>query len=67
VAREEATLDELVGVVPHDFPVLAGAGLSLVRVDDKVVGTAVGRFRHKGPLETGGEPGNGKRKGNDDD
>ncbi len=62
MAREEATLDELVRVMPHDFPVLAGAGFSLVRVDDKVMGTAVGRLRHKGPLETGGEPGMEKGK-----
>ena len=40
-ARDEAALEELVGVVPHDLAIFARAGLGLVGVDDQVGGTTV--------------------------
>ena len=57
VTSEEAALDELVRVLPHDLAVLAGAGLGLVGVDDEEGGPAVGLLGHEGPLEAGGEAG----------
>ena len=56
-AGEEAALDELVRVLPHDLPVLAGARLGLVGVDDQEGRPAVGLLGHEGPLEAGGEAG----------
>eukprot|EP00227_Mantoniella_beaufortii_P011202 CAMPEP_0197590548 /NCGR_PEP_ID=MMETSP1326-20131121/11475_1 /TAXON_ID=1155430 /ORGANISM="Genus nov. species nov., Strain RCC2288" /LENGTH=441 /DNA_ID=CAMNT_0043155651 /DNA_START=195 /DNA_END=1517 /DNA_ORIENTATION=- len=56
-ARDQAPLDQLVRVVPHDFAVLARAGLGLVGVDDQVGRTAVRYLWHEGPLEAGGEAG----------
>ena len=40
-AGDEAALDELVGVVAHDFAVLAGPRLAFIGVDDEVLGSAV--------------------------
>ena len=57
VTGEEAALDELVRVLSHDLPILAGAGLGLVGVDDKEGGPTVGLLGHEGPLEAGGEAG----------
>ena len=45
------------GVVAHDLPVLAGAGLALVGVDHEVLGPPVVRLVHEAPLETRREPG----------
>ena len=38
---DQASLEELVGVLPHDLTVLAGSGLTLVSIDDEVAGTGV--------------------------
>merc|ERR1712088_830834 len=57
-ASYKTTLDQFVGVVPHDLPVFAGAGLALVGVDDEVFRAAVRSGpHHEGPLEAGGEAG----------
>src|ERR1051325_3981630 len=42
-------------IVTHDVPVLAGAGLGFIGVDDKIVRPLLHLFRHEGPFETGGE------------
>jgi len=56
VAHDEHALDEFVGVVAHDFPVLAGAWFGFVCVDHELVGAAallgVG---HEGVLQARGE------------
>ncbi len=41
----------------HDLPVLAGARLALVGIDHQVLGPAVRRLRHEGPLQAGGKAG----------
>merc|ERR1719419_997240 len=51
----ETALHESVRVVPHDLTVLAGAGLALVSVDHEVLGSAVTRLVHEGPLHAGRE------------
>ena len=56
-AGDEAALDEEMRIVPHDLPVLAGAGLRLVGVDDEVVRAAVRLLRHERPFEPGREAG----------
>ena len=43
--------------MPHDLPVLAGAGLRLVGVDDEVVRAPVRLLGHERPLEAGREAG----------
>ncbi len=56
--RQQRPFHQLVRIEPHDLAVLAGAGLALVGVDDKVIGPPVLGFpRHEGPLHAGGEPG----------
>src|ERR1700761_1159729 len=53
-ARDQATLDQQMRVVPHDLAVLAGTGLGLVGVDHEVARPAVGRFlRHERPFQAG--------------
>ena len=52
-ASDQATFDQLLGIVTQDVPVLAGAGLGLVGIDDQVVRAAVGFLRHEGPFEAG--------------
>ena len=56
---DQAALDQLVRIVAHDVPVLAGAGLGFVGVDDQIVRTAVALVvrRHEGPFEPGREAG----------
>merc|ERR1719419_1512362 len=54
-ASHETALHESVRVVPHDLTVLAGAGLALVSVDHEVLGSAVTRLVHEGPLHAGRE------------
>ncbi len=54
--REQAALDQMVRIVPHDLAVLAGAGLRFVAVDDEV-GRAGIVLRHERPLEAGREAG----------
>src|SRR5919199_6122768 len=44
-------------VVPHDLPVLAGARLRFVGVDDEITRPPVRLLRHERPLETGREAG----------
>merc|ERR1719295_1994712 len=51
------TRNQLVGVVSHNLSVLASARLSLVGVDDQVLGPAVVRLVHEGPLHAGGKSG----------
>jgi hypothetical protein len=52
---DQAALDQRVGIVAHDLPVLAGAGLGFVGVDHEVGGPPVRFLRHEGPLEAGGK------------
>ena len=52
---EQRALDQELRVVPHDVPVLAGAGLGLVRIDHEIVRTAVRLLWHERPFEAGGE------------
>ena len=54
---DEAALDEEMRIVPHDLPVLAGAGLRLVGVDDEVVRPPVRLLRHERPFQAGREAG----------
>ena len=54
-AGEQAALDQLVRVVAHDLPVLAGAGLALVGVDHQVDRPAVRLLGHERHLEAGRE------------
>ena len=56
-AGEQAALDQLVRLVPHDLPVLAGAGLALVGVDHQVVRPLAHLLRHERPLHAGDEAG----------
>ena len=56
-AGEQRALQQLMGLVAKDFPVLAGAGLALVGVDHQVVGPAVGDLGHEGPFHSGAEAG----------
>src|SRR3954452_2201969 len=56
-AGDEAALDKEMRIVPHDLPVLAGAGLRLVGIDDEVVRAAVRLLRHERPFEPGREAG----------
>ncbi len=37
-AGDEAALDQKLRIVPHDFPVLAGAGLRFIGIDDEIGG-----------------------------
>ena len=55
---EQAALDQLVWIVAHHVPVLTGAGLALVGVDDEIM-WAVGALllRHERPLQAGREAG----------
>ncbi len=55
VAGDEAPLDQLMGIAFHQQPVLVGARLALVAVDDEVARPhALGR---EAPLDAGGEAG----------
>merc|ERR1719322_2035930 len=56
-AGDEASLNQLVRVVPHDLPVLARAGLTLVGVDHEVLWPPVVRLVHEAPLEPRRKPG----------
>ena len=47
---EQRALDQQMRVVAHDLPVLAGAGLGLVGIDDEVVGPGIA-LGHERPLE----------------
>ncbi len=49
-AREQCAFDQQVGIIAHDLPVLAGARLALVGIDDEIGRTHV-RLRHEAPLE----------------
>jgi hypothetical protein len=53
--RDQAPLDQQVRIVPHDIPVLAGAGLGLIRVDDQIVRPLADLLGHEGPFEAGRE------------
>ena len=56
---DQAAFDQLVRIVAHDVPVLAGAGLGFVGIDDQIVRAAVALVvrRHEGPFEAGREAG----------
>ena len=57
-ACDQAALDQEMRIVPHDLPVLAGAGLGLVGIDDEIARSPVLRFlRHEGPFHPGRESG----------
>src|SRR5262249_23181732 len=53
--RDQASFDKMMRIVAHDIAVLAGTGLGLVCVDNKIVRPLLDLFRHEGPLESGGE------------
>jgi hypothetical protein len=53
-ARDQATLDQQMRIVPHDLAILAGAGLGLVGVDHEVARPPVGGFLgHERPFQPG--------------
>src|SRR5205823_8828119 len=52
-ASEETALDQKLRIVAHDLPVLAGAGLRFVGVDDEIGGARRSRLRPEGPFEAG--------------
>lgn len=54
-AGNQTALNKFVGVVPHNFTVLASARFALVGIDDQVLGPSVGGFVHETPFHTGGE------------
>ena len=55
--RDQGAFDELMRLGAHDFAVLAGAGLALVRVDDKVMRPGTDLLGHEGPLHARGKAG----------
>jgi hypothetical protein len=55
IAGDQAALDQLVRIALHEEPVLVGAGLGLVAVDDEVPRPDGGR--HEAPLGAGREAG----------
>ena len=57
VRRDQAALDQQMRIVAHDIPVLAGAGLGFVSVDDEIVRTLLHHLRHEGPFQPGREAG----------
>jgi len=57
IACDEATLDQLVGILAHNFAVLARSRLRLVCVNYKEGGAAVTLLGHETPLQTTGETG----------
>ena len=52
---EQRPLHQFVGVMADDFAVLAGAGLTLVGIDNEVMGPPVRFLRHEGPFHASGE------------
>src|SRR5262249_11649574 len=54
---DKASLHQRLWIVPHDVPVLAGAGLGLISVDHEIRGPSLYLLRHEGPLQAGGKPG----------
>ena len=54
---QERALDEKMRIVAHDVPVLAGAGLRFIGIDDEIVRAAVGLLRHERPFEPRREAG----------
>ncbi len=53
-AREQASLDEQMRIVPHDLAVLAGAGLGLVGIDHEIARPSVlGFLGHERPFHAG--------------
>src|SRR5690554_7919396 len=52
----ESPLNEKMGIVLEDHPVLEGAGLRFVPVAGQVAGASV-RFGHEGPFQSGIETG----------
>ena len=56
-AGDKTALDQKLRIVAHDFPVLAGAGLRFIGVDDEIGRPRRIGFRHEGPFEASREPG----------
>src|SRR5690606_39278481 len=56
---QQAALHQMMRIVAQDFPVLTGAGLGFVGVDQKLAGAAVAGalLGHEGPFERGGGAG----------
>src|SRR5262249_54120728 len=54
---DKASLHQRLWIVPHDVPVLAGAGLGLISVDHEIMRPLLYLLRHEGPLQAGGKPG----------
>jgi hypothetical protein len=54
--RDQATLDQQVRIVAHDVPVLAGARLGFIRINDEIVRPLAYLLRHEGPFQAGGKP-----------
>ena len=56
-AGDETAFDQKMRIVAHDLPVLAGAGLRFVGVDDEIGGPRRIGLRHEGPFEAGRKTG----------
>ena len=50
---DQTAFNQLVRVVAHDLPILAGARLGFIRVDDQIGRTPGIFFRHERPFEAG--------------
>ncbi len=56
-AGDQASLDQEMRIVAHDFAVFAGARFGFVGIDDEVVRPLAQRLGHERPLQTGREAG----------
>ena len=54
-AGDEAAFDQQMRIVAHDFAVFAGSRFRFIRIDDKIMRTAIGNLRHERPFEARGE------------
>ena len=48
----QATFDQRMRVMAHDFAVFTGAGLGLIGIDHQVMRAAIGYFWHERPFKT---------------
>ena len=56
-AGDQAAFDQFMGIVAHDLPVFAGAGLALIGIDHQIDGATIAFLGHEGPFETGWKTG----------
>ena len=50
-AGNQATFDQRVRIVTHDFAVFTGTGFGFIRIDHQIAGATVAFLGHEGPLE----------------